>query len=566
MNVLSDAIRLFEKQQYEKAYSIFLPLAIDGDPTAEHYIGMCFRKGLYVNENQKEAFKWFLRSAEHGFLESQYIVGVSYSENPGFAGTPLSEAENNQFEAKMNDNPHYIPFFYCDGVGVEPDNDKSFEWMVKAAAQGHIDAINRLPSYVSLDEISKENRTILYKWIHDEVQKENCEAVYVAGEVLRYEWGKLKEALNSYKKAYEIGCMKAIDRIGELYENEEGEIHDYREAFKWYTLGAEKHNFVFSQYRLGHLYRTGHGVTKDLAKAIEWFKMAVNNSYRDSAVYAWIGKLYQQLGNDKEAINWYLKGAERFDHDSEARLLEYYANRFDVGEKYNSKFKLYEKAQSGDEAAQLEYARSYAKLDDILDYCDWVKFESIRDNPDLQEMYIDHFINSLNLDDDLKYWEFLANLGNSYAQYRLANRLSNESSIEYNPEKALYWYKIASTHSIDAQISMGYFYAHGILVDIDYHESYERYQDVAKKMLELKDTKLIRKCNYRKLKYNSGNDEAEGKALCNDVNAMLYMGCLYQHGFEIQQDHDKAIYWYEMATKYGSRKAKEQLEIIGKKN
>jgi hypothetical protein len=562
MKALNDAIGLFETQQYEEAYSIFLPLANNGNPTAEYFIGLYFRKGIFVKENQKEAFKWFLSSAEHGFLESQFIVASSYLEYPGMAGTPLSEVERNRFEAIMNDNPHYIPFFLCEGVGVKPDIDKSFEWMLKAASQGHDNAINQLPSYIIFHETSRENRVILSKWVDEEIEKNNPAVLYIEGIIQQEHPYKLEEALDLFKNAYEFGYMKAIDRIGELYENKDGKTHNNSEAFKWYTLGAEKHHFAFSAYRLGHLYRNGYGVKKDIDKAIEWFKVAVSNSYYDSWVYACIGKLYQVKGNDIEAIKWFLKGADYFDNDSEMRLKKYYNNGFDVGEKYSAKFLLFEEAKSGDETAQLKYAKRYAKFDDYSGFYNWVKYDSIRDYPYLQEKYIDNFISTINLDDDLKCWEFLADLGNSYAQYIMANRLNNKFTIDYNSRKALYWYKLASTHNIDAQIDMGYFYAHGILVDIDYAESYARYQDVASKVMESNDKLFIRKYSYRMIKYNTGNDKAEEKALCKDVSAMLYMGCLYQHGFEIQQDQEKAIYWYEMASSQGSDEAVIQLHII----
>ncbi|MDZ4196722.1 MAG: SEL1-like repeat protein, partial [Candidatus Izemoplasmatales bacterium] len=68
----------------------------------------------------------------------------------------------------------------------------------------------------------------------------------------------------------------------------------------------------------------------------------------------------------------------------------------------------------------------------------------------------------------------------------------------------------------------------------------------------------------RILKFNAGNDLAEEKALSNDINAMLYMGCLYQHGFEIQQDQKKAIYWYELAASLGSEEARKQLDALSK--
>jgi len=565
MKTLKDAISSFEREEYEEAYSRFLILANEKNPIAMYYLGLCYRKGSFVEEDQKEAFKWFLKSAESGFLESQYIVGASYSENPGMAGTPLSKDELCRIQAKMDDNPHYIPFFQCDGVGVEPDNDKSFEWMLKAAEQGHINAINQLPSYLIVNEISRESRIILYNWIEKEAQNGNSEVFFIKGEILEDVWGKSKEALDSYKKAYELGCTNAIDRIGKLCENKDGDVHDYSEVLKWYLLGANEYNLAFSQYRLGHLYRTGHGVKKDFDIAIEWFKTAVDNAYDDPWIFSCIGRLYLQKGDDNEAIKWFIKGAVLFDNESEMRLKDYYDRGIDVGAPYKDKYRLFEEAKSGDESAQIEYSKRYARLaGNNLGFYNWIKYDSICDYPDLQEQYINNYISNLHIDDDLKCWELLANSGNSYAQYIMAIRHNDESTIEYNVEKALYWLKLASKHHIDAQIDLGYFFAHGILVEIDYLESYKMYQDVARKMLNMDNSVLLRKYSHRKLKFNVGNDLAEEKALNKDINTMLYMGCLYQHGFEIQQDQKKAIYWYNIAASQGSEEARKQLDVLSK--
>jgi TPR repeat protein len=565
MDAIKDAISSFEQAEYKEAYTRFKVLANENCPIAMYYLGLCFRKGSFVEENQKEAFKWFLKSAENGFLESQYIVGASYLENPGIAGTPLSKDEFNRIQSKMDDNPHYIPFFHSNGVGVEPDNDKSFEWMLKAAKQGHTNAINQLPSYLIINEISRESRFILYNWIEKEAQNGNSEVLFINGEILEDVWSKSREALDSYKKAYEFGCTKAIDRIGKLCENNEGDVHDYSEALKWYLLGANEYNLVFSQYRLGHLYRTGHGVKKDLYIAIEWFKTAADNAYCDPWIFSCIGKLYMQVGDDIEAIKWYIKGALLFDNESEMRLKDYYDRGFDVGATYKDKYRLYEEAKSGDEGAQIEYSKRYARIaGNTFGFYNWIKYDSICDYPDLQEEYINNYISSLDIDDDLKCWELLAYSGNSYAQYIMATRHNDECTIEYNVEKALYWFKLASKNHIDAQIDMGYFYAHGILVEIDYFESFKMYQDVARKMLSIDNSVLIRKYSHRILKFNAGNDLAEEKALSNDINAMLYMGCLYQHGFEIQQDQKKAIYWYELAASLGSEEARKQLDALSK--
>jgi len=65
-----------------------------------------------------------------------------------------------------------------------------------------------------------------------------------------------------------------------------------------------------------------------------------------------------------------------------------------------------------------------------------------------------------------------------------------------------------------------------------------------------------------KIKYNAGNNQAEVKALEGDISAQLYLGCLYQYGFEVKRNLDKAIYWYEKASKQGSKEANLQLSTI----
>ncbi|QWB96685.1 SEL1-like repeat protein [Mycoplasmatota bacterium] len=48
------------------------------------------------------------------------------------------------------------------------------------------------------------------------------------------------------------------------------------------------------------------------------------------------------------------------------------------------------------------------------------------------------------------------------------------------------------------------------------------------------------------------------------MSAQLYVGCLYQNGFEIQLNKSKAQYWYEMAANKGSKEAQKQLKLLNK--
>lgn len=108
---------------------------------------------------------------------------------------------------------------------------------------------------------------------------------------------------------------------------------------------------------------------------------------------------------------------------------------------------------------------------------------------------------------------------------------------------------------------MAYYYGHGINVEIDYMKSYLIYQNLAKKIKQ-KVFKTDIPIRYKLIKFSVCNDLAKERALSRDIDAALYVGCLYQHGFEIQKSEKTALYWYKIAASQGSREAVKQIEII----
>jgi len=74
---------LFDKGEYKKAYSLWQPLAKDGDLFAQNYIGIHHYLGLGTKRDYKLAKEWFEKSAKQGFVDAQYNLGVMY-ENGEF--------------------------------------------------------------------------------------------------------------------------------------------------------------------------------------------------------------------------------------------------------------------------------------------------------------------------------------------------------------------------------------------------------------------------------------------------------------------------------------------------
>ncbi len=112
----TDPKQAFEKGDFETAYKLWSPLAEQGEPDAQNYLGIHYYLGLGVDRDFKQAYEWFERAAKTGHPDAQSNYG------------------------DMNNYGH----------GVPKDNYKAFIWYFAASQQGHekakikIDAISAL--------------------------------------------------------------------------------------------------------------------------------------------------------------------------------------------------------------------------------------------------------------------------------------------------------------------------------------------------------------------------------------------------------------------------------------
>jgi TPR repeat protein len=76
-------VSAFNRQQYLLAAQNFFPLAEQGDPAAQSYLGFMFETGRGVPQNYTEAAMWYRRSAEQGDSLAQYSLGLLYDKGQG---------------------------------------------------------------------------------------------------------------------------------------------------------------------------------------------------------------------------------------------------------------------------------------------------------------------------------------------------------------------------------------------------------------------------------------------------------------------------------------------------
>jgi TPR repeat protein len=76
-------VSAFNRQQYLLAAQNFFPLAEQGDPAAQGYLGFMFETGRGVPQNYTEAAMWYRRAAEQGDSLAQYSLGLLYDKGQG---------------------------------------------------------------------------------------------------------------------------------------------------------------------------------------------------------------------------------------------------------------------------------------------------------------------------------------------------------------------------------------------------------------------------------------------------------------------------------------------------
>lgn len=219
-----------------------------GDVTSQCNLGVCYLNGTEVNQDSKEAVKWFKKAAEQGNAVAQYYLGISY---------------------------------YNGSEEITKDEKEALKLWTKSAEQGNGDAKQMLEVLKNLETKGMlavsgfvQGEEVAYSpELVKKAEGGDAEAQYYLAYWYEYQ-NEIKnrnynEAVKWYTKSALQGYAKAQCNLGNCYLSGQGVTQDYKEAVNWYTKGAEQEN-AGAQYMLGCCYFMGQGVTKDQKEAVKW--------------------------------------------------------------------------------------------------------------------------------------------------------------------------------------------------------------------------------------------------------------------------------------------------------
>lgn len=219
----------------------YLREAEAGDRRAQSRLGVMYRVGRGVEQDDAQAFRWLREAA--------------------LAGDPAAQ--------------HYIGLFYLSGVGTEIDLDAAALWLRRCAE------INEPEKLMSLAWFSLDEHRMPHGAVHAAALLRNLAEQGHAGAQygLGVLGGKRDDEVTGadvqawLREAAQRGHPSAQLRVGmALLQGEAGQVRA-EEGVAWLVRAAEQGN-ERAMRNLGVVHFTGRGVPKDAVLAYQWFWLA----------------------------------------------------------------------------------------------------------------------------------------------------------------------------------------------------------------------------------------------------------------------------------------------------
>ncbi len=136
----------YKADDFAAALSAWLPLANQDDALAQHALGIMYKRGRGVLQDDGEAVAWFRKAAEQGLAAGQYDLGRMFSVGRGVPRDDAQAVKWLRLAAAQGLGAAQVTLgiLYARGRGAPDDDPQALGWIRKAAEQGDAEAAKRL--------------------------------------------------------------------------------------------------------------------------------------------------------------------------------------------------------------------------------------------------------------------------------------------------------------------------------------------------------------------------------------------------------------------------------------
>ncbi|THJ23047.1 MAG: sel1 repeat family protein [Nitrospira sp. CG24E] len=133
-----DAVSAYERGDYTRAAQLLRPFAEQGDALAQYNLGVLYRKGRGVPQDDVQARQWYEKAAVQGQAKAQFNLGTLYFNGEGVAKDYQQALRWFRLAADQGEAVAQtkIAIMYDDGQGVPHDIVQTYKWYSLAATNG----------------------------------------------------------------------------------------------------------------------------------------------------------------------------------------------------------------------------------------------------------------------------------------------------------------------------------------------------------------------------------------------------------------------------------------------
>jgi TPR repeat protein len=216
-----------------------------------------------------------LRAAEQGDVFAQYELAKRFHEGNGVEKN-IRQSFNWYLKAAGHGHveAQFITATILDkgSTGIEPNSEEAYKWYSKAASQGH---------FLAQAEISSGRWNNLVPKIRidgDSITFAEPNSEHVSNKSLF-----TREKLERLVTQADDGDVDAQYDLGIRYYSGDGLEKDYEKAIRWFLMASEQDD-AQAQFNLGIMYGRGEGTDKDVNKSMQWLKKAAEQGHAEAVM------------------------------------------------------------------------------------------------------------------------------------------------------------------------------------------------------------------------------------------------------------------------------------------
>lgn len=582
------AKEFYDKKDYAGAFELMLECAEKGNMEAAHYCGSMYRKGEGVRKDVSKGIEWHEKSAEQGYVEAQYILGVAFNN-----GNQYIERDRKRgmfWMRKAAENGHEKALSYMESKDAlifevaiafykEQKDEEALDWFEVAAKYGNVVAMYNC-GLMFQDGIGTEKNSDKADYWFEKAAKNGHPAAQE-----RYAWiciwqGKgFEEAFSWFEQAAENGNALAQKACADFYASGKFREKNVQKAVSLYEQAAEG-GHIKAQALLGSSYFAGSellNIKKDKMKAFYWLGKASENGDADSQ------ELYAQLfleggveNNPDKAEYWMQKArengselAKKVDEEREAEMkkavkdIENGINAARNNQVDEALAILEKYAENGELLSIREMALAYARTSKFEEAYIWAdKFQMHCKTDEERNEYT-------KLIEEIKKYEKLILLAKQAVDcYNHAVKMYKEKNYV---EAKKYFEEAAKLGMVSSKIELAQMYEQGLGTELDEKEAFKWYKEAVPNLPDapLDDQQIFVINKLAKMYYLGKGVEKdfEESFKCFQVlaeegiaHSQYILGIMYLNGEGIAKNEIEATKWFKLAAEQGHERAQEILK------